>query len=105
MEIVLLTLAAGEAALPGPTLSLPIGAWGQTAGADVLPGGGGWGSLHRAIQLMTAKGGSGTGRQREAGRPCPCPTACGLGSVLPCHVTPGPWTQPLPLPLSAVSVK
>lgn len=38
MEIVLWTLATGEAALPGPTLSLPIRAWGQKAGADALPG-------------------------------------------------------------------
>ena len=104
MEIVLWTLAAGEAALPGPTLSLPIRAWEQKAGADVLPGVGvgGPGQGHPADDCR----GSGTGRQREAGRPRPCPTTRRLGSVPLCHVTPGPWTQPtLLLPLSTVSVK
>lgn len=90
MEIVLLTLAAGEAALPGPTLSLPIGAWGQKAGADMLPGVGvGVGGVPAQGHPADDCRGSGTGRQREAGRPCPCPTACGPGSVLalPRH----PW--------------
>ena len=102
MEIVLWTLAAGEAALPGPTLNLPIRAWGQKAGADALPGVEVPGQGHPADDCR----GSCTGRQREAGRRSPCPTTRRLGSVLLCHVTPGPWTQlPLLLPLSPVSVK
>lgn len=104
MEIVLLTLGTGEAALPGPTLSLPIGAWGQKAGADMLLGVGGGGSLHRAIQLMTAEGRALGGRGRQADL-VPAPLPVDRAQSWLCHVTPGPWTRPLPLPLSAVSVK